>query len=82
MYPPRVKMTVGMKNLDDRNSYKLLVKIEGCSKEDQLDIQLFFPPCIVFSITYYRHMHIYALILCVLMLRLIMIQIYGLEASS
>ena len=44
MYPPRVKMTVGMKNLDDFDIYKLSVKIEGCSEEDQLDIQLFFPP--------------------------------------
>ena len=59
MYPPRVKMTVGMKNPDDRNSYKLSVKIEDCLKEDQLDIELFFPPCIVFSIMYYRHMHMH-----------------------
>ena len=53
MYPPRVKMTVGMKNPNDHNRYILSVKIEGCSEEDQLDIQLFFPPCIVFSITYH-----------------------------
>ena len=50
MYPPRVKMMVGMKNPDDHDIYKLSVKIEGCSEEDQLDIQFFFPPsmyCIV-----------------------------------
>ena len=70
MYPPRVKMTVGMKNPDDHNRYILLVKIEGCSKEDQLDIELFFPPCcsIVFSIMYYRHNMHNALVLCVPML--------------
>jgi hypothetical protein len=44
MYPPRVKLTVGMKNPDDCDIYKLSVKIEGCSEEDQLDIQLCFPP--------------------------------------
>ena len=42
MYPPRVIMTVAMKNPDD--IFKLSVRIEGCSEEDQLDIQLCFPP--------------------------------------
>ena len=44
MYPPRVKMTVDMKSPDDHDIYKLSVKIEGCSEEDQLDFQLCFPP--------------------------------------
>ena len=44
MYPPRVKMMVDMKSPDDHDVYKLSVKIEGCSEEDQLDIQLCFPP--------------------------------------
>lgn len=42
MYPPRVRMMVGMKNPDD--IFKLSVKIEGCLEKNQLDIQLCFPP--------------------------------------
>ena len=44
MYPPRVKMMIDMKSPNDHDIYKLWVKIEGCSDEDQLDIQLCFPP--------------------------------------
>ena len=41
MYPPRVKMTVAMKNADQM--MKLPVRIEGCSGDDQLDTELTFP---------------------------------------
>ena len=41
MYPPRVKMTVAMKNSD--HVMKLPVRIEGCSGDYQLDTELTFP---------------------------------------
>ena len=52
MYPPRVRMTVVMKNPDD--IFKLLVVINGCLEKNQLDIQLCFPPsmCIIILILY------------------------------
>ena len=41
MYPPRVKMTVVMKNPD--TILKLPVRIDGCSSDNQLDTELTFP---------------------------------------
>ena len=41
MYPPRVKMTVVLKNPD--TVLKLPVRIEGCSTDNQLDTELTFP---------------------------------------
>ena len=41
MYPPRVKMTVTMKNPE--TIFKLPVRIEGCVGDDQLDTELTFP---------------------------------------
>jgi hypothetical protein len=52
MYPPRVKMMVGIKNPDDHDIYKLSVKIEGCSEQDQLDIQLLIFPPSMYDIVY------------------------------
>ena len=40
MYPPRVKMTVVMRSDHD---LKLPIKIEGCSSNCQLDVELAFP---------------------------------------
>ena len=41
MYPPRVKMTVSMKDTD--MIIKLPVRIEGSLSDDQLDTELTFP---------------------------------------
>ena len=41
MYPPRVKMTVVLKNPD--TVLKLPVRIEGCLSDNQLDTELTFP---------------------------------------
>ena len=37
MYPPRVKMTIMVRN---QECFKLPVKIEGCSKEGHLDMDI------------------------------------------
>ena len=42
MYPPRVKMTVGIKSLADL-TFKLAIKFNGCSDDSQLDTELTFP---------------------------------------
>ena len=47
-----------MKSPDDHDVYKLSVKIEGCSEEDQLDIQLCFPPS-MYIIQYRRSENFY-----------------------
>ena len=41
MYPPRVKMTVSLKNPD--LTLKLPVKFTGCLSDSQLDVELTFP---------------------------------------
>lgn len=41
MYPPRVKMTVVLKNPD--TVLKVPVRIEGCLTDNQLDTELAFP---------------------------------------
>ena len=40
MYPPRVKMTVTMTN---NKPFKLSVKVAGCLRENQLDMDISFP---------------------------------------
>ena len=40
MYPPRVKMTIMLKDLE---SHKLLIKFLGCSTDCQLDTELALP---------------------------------------
>ena len=41
MYPPRVKMTVDMKNPD--TTVKLLLRINGTENQELLDAELNFP---------------------------------------
>ena len=41
MYPPRVKMTITLK--DFSLTFKLLVKFIGCSQDSNLDVELTFP---------------------------------------
>ena len=41
MYPPRVKMTVTMRNPE--NNIKLPIKFEGCSSDSQLNTDIIFP---------------------------------------
>lgn len=41
MYPPRVKMTVSLRNPD--LTLKLPVKFSGCLSDSQLDVELTFP---------------------------------------
>ena len=41
MYPPRVKMTVSLKNPDI--TLKLPIKFAGCSSDNQLDVEITFP---------------------------------------
>ena len=41
IYPPRVKMTIMLKN--PRDQFKLPVKFEGCSSDSLLDIDLALP---------------------------------------
>ena len=40
VYPPRVKMTIMLKDLDSR---KLLIRFDGCSSDSQLDTELAVP---------------------------------------
>ena len=44
MYPPRVKMTIMLR---DQDSHKLLIKFVGCSADSQLDTELALPLGIV-----------------------------------
>lgn len=41
MYPPRVRMTVDVPNVEPR--MKLLINFEGCSRDSQLDMEILFP---------------------------------------
>ena len=41
MYPPRVKMTVSMRN--PKHILKLAIKFAGCSSDCQLDVDITFP---------------------------------------
>ena len=41
MYPPRVKMTVTIKNHD--SAFKLPIKVLGCSSESNLNVELTIP---------------------------------------
>ena len=41
-YPPRVKMTVTMKNTC-HDAFVLPVEIAGCSRENQLNVDITFP---------------------------------------
>lgn len=57
MYPPRVKMTVDMKDPD--TTIKLPVTIEGCSGNSQLDMELIFPLMGMSLSTYERDRYAY-----------------------
>ena len=43
MYPPRVKMTVSMKNPKLNHSITLPVKVLGCEGDGKLDVELTLP---------------------------------------
>ena len=43
VYPPRVKLTISSRNVNDTAVCVLPVKFVGCSSDSQLDVQLTIP---------------------------------------
>ena len=43
MYPPRVKMTITMRNPETDIDIKLPITFEGCSSDSQLNTDIIFP---------------------------------------